>query len=1043
MPGTDAFVLGIDLGSNSLGWALIALIDGEPHHLIRAGVRVFDAGMEGDIASGREESRNLKRRQMRAQRRQTWRRARRLRKILNLLQRSGLLPADRVRSPEERQDFLNRLDGEILTSPWFAAQVKSGRYAEPQQVMPYILRARALDERLEPYFLGRALYHLAQRRGFWSNRKHAVKKDEEEGAVKEGIAELGHLMEASGARTLGEYFSRLAASEERIRCRWTGREMYKSEFEAMWFAQAKYHSEILTDSRKKEIRHAIFDQRPLWFDRNSIGKCELEIGDRRAPAYLLVSQRFRLLDKVNNLLVNGSKLTEADRAKLVEQLELYGDLTFKKVRKLLGLATHDEINLQRGGEERLPGNRTFAKFYEALGQRWLDMSREERDSLIEYVYAFENPAKLTDAAAKKWNLDAGTAAKLADISFEPDYMSHSPSAMEKLLPLLEEGKTYGEARKIAYPESFESTEEKVLLPAVQKCLTEIRNPAVMRSLTEVRKVVNAVVRQYGKPTYIRIELARDLKKSKKQRVAISENNRRNEAARAKAADKILKEAGVQPKPSDIRKALLWEECGGVCPYTGKAIPFKALFGPEPQFDLEHIIPFSVSMDDSFQNLTLCYVPENRSAKGNKTPYQAYSGNREKYEEMLERVRNFKGERTMTAAKLRRFEMDNEKLESFLADFRERQLNDTAYAATTAARYLGALYGGVNDANGEKRVYATSGQATAYFRSLWQLNGILNDGPTENGGRAKKSRADHRHHAIDAVVIGLTSAGMIKRLADAAQRAPAERRRKFASLQAPWPDFVESIRAEVDRIVVSHRVSKKVSGALHEETIYSQPKVDRKVRVRKPLASLTKNEVEEIADETVKALVLAKLNGDDPKKAFTDGKNLPCFETLDGRKIPIKRVRIKKTVPTFQLGDGRSARHVASESNHHIEIFAELDQRLNEVEWDGKIISLADAFERSKNRQPIVQRDFGKARLFKFSLCPGEVIEWGDKGSRRLMVVRAATGRQIALVPITDARRKEQMVKDGSYTRPTLDTLRRRAARKVCVGPLGDVSEAHD
>ncbi|MDE3168744.1 MAG: hypothetical protein KGL75_01270, partial [Acidobacteriota bacterium] len=112
-PYAGEFVLGIDLGSNSLGWAVMALVDGEPHHLIRAGVRVFEAGMEGDIASGREESRNLKRRQMRMQRRQTWRRSRRLRKIFRTLQRFGLLPNNPANTPQERQDLLNQLDRQI------------------------------------------------------------------------------------------------------------------------------------------------------------------------------------------------------------------------------------------------------------------------------------------------------------------------------------------------------------------------------------------------------------------------------------------------------------------------------------------------------------------------------------------------------------------------------------------------------------------------------------------------------------------------------------------------------------------------------------------------------------------------------------------------------------------------------------------------------------------------------------------------------------------------------------------------------------------
>ena len=85
----------------------------------------------------------------------------------------------------------------------------------------------------------------------------------------------------------------------------------------------------------------------------------------------------------------------------------------------------------------------------------------------------------------------------------------------------------------------------------------------------------------------------------------------------------------------------------------------------------------------------------------------------------------------------------------------------------------------------------SGQTTAYFRSLWKLNSVLNDGPSSDGGRVAKSRADHRHHAVDAVVIGLTDAGMVKRLSDAAQRAPIAGRKRFAALEGPWPNFVDT------------------------------------------------------------------------------------------------------------------------------------------------------------------------------------------------------------------------------------------------------------
>ena len=1104
------YILGIDLGSNSLGWAMIGLIDGEPAQLIRAGTRVFEAGMEGDLESGREESRNLKRREARLQRRQTRRRGRRLKKIFNLLVRFGLLPASdaadanlrleigkgsagsgclraseaadanlkleigkgsagsgclrasdaadailRLESSEGRQDFLNALDQRILASEWFKAKASSGQFPEPEQTLPYILRAAALDEPLEPYFLGRALYHLAQRRGFLSNRKQVSKKGDDEGAVKEGIAELRKAMQEAQARTLGEYFSRLGPSAERIRRRWTARDMYEKEFDSIWNAQAPHHPDLLTSERKKQVYNAIFYQRPLWFDRNTIGRCELEPGERRAPRSSFVAQRFRLLQAVNNLrlaLPNGSErpLTAGERSEIVQDLELKGDRTFAQVRKLLRLPTEARFTVEQGGERTLLGNRTTAKFYEVFGERWLEMSSEEHDLALHDVLSIQKEDALKRRGIKHWKLDEASAEKFARISPEPDYFNLSRKAIEKLLPLLEMGVTYAEARKQVYPESFESSEPEPLLPPVEMALTEIRNPAVTRSLTELRKVVNAIVRQHGKPQEVHVELARDLKKSKKQRVRISEANRANEKARAEAEKRIVAETGIkEPKPDDIRKVLLAEECHWMCPYTGRCISMRSLFGPEPQFDIEHIIPFSRSMDNSFQNLTLCYVPENRDLKGNKTPWQAYHGNPERYEAILDRVRKFGGDRRTVAAKLKRFMMGDDELEAFLEDFRNRQLNDTAYATSIAAKYLGLLYGGVNDAEGKRRVQATSGQATSYFRNLWKLNSILNDGPTTDGGYQPKSRDDHRHHAVDAVVIGLTSAAMIKRLSDAAQRAPLEHRRRFAPLEAPWPNFTDSVRAEMNKIIVSHRVSKKVSGALHEETIYSPPMgKDGEVRVRKPLAALTKPEVEKIADAGVRKLVQQKLDelgGIEPKKAFSNPGNLPRFPSSG---VVIKSARISKAVPTFTLGEGRAARHVTSESNHHVEIYAEVDGNGNEGKWDGEVVSMLEAYQRLKAGKPVVQRDFGPHARFKFSLSPGEVIECDDgKGGRSLWVSRGVasyeSGPRLLLAPLNDARKKKEILKAGLFWSPFLNPLRKLNPRKVVVSPLGEVFEAKE
>jgi CRISPR-associated endonuclease Csn1 len=174
--------------------------------------------------------------------------------------------------------------------------------------------------------------------------------------------------------------------------------MYETEFNAIWTAQAAHHPKLMTPAAKKEIERAIFFQRPLWFDPKSIGQCELEPGQRRAPAYTLIAQRFRLLQKVNDLQIElpgelPRFLTAEERGKLAEVLELQGDLFFHKkrkisgrsipsVRELFGLPKNVTFNLQRGGEGKIPGNRTTSQFYGVFGERWLEMSAAEHDKAI-------------------------------------------------------------------------------------------------------------------------------------------------------------------------------------------------------------------------------------------------------------------------------------------------------------------------------------------------------------------------------------------------------------------------------------------------------------------------------------------------------------------------------------------------------------------------------------------------------------------------------------------------------------------------------------
>ncbi|GMU94239.1 MAG: hypothetical protein AMXMBFR4_32970 [Candidatus Hydrogenedentota bacterium] len=1032
-------ILGIDLGTNSIGWALLEFEDTQPKGIVAAGVRVFEAGVEGDIQSGKDESRNKARRDKRMQRRQFDRRARRLAHVARLLQNAGLLPPGNFQDKQTLHETIAKLDQEIYQTHKGSVDGDTRLRLTLPHVLPYWLRARALDTPLAPYELGRALYHLAQRRGFLSNRKAVSKKEteEERSQVKKSIAELEQKIGDTGARTLGEYFSRIDPTEERIRERWTSRKMYLEEFERIWAAQSVHHPKILTDPFRNQLHRAIFRQRPLKPQKNLIGKCELEPGQQRAPWSSLEAQRFRLLQKVNDLQIlapDGTrrKLSDEERKALVEVLERDGDRTFAQIRKLPQFKGC-KFSHEAGGEEKLPGNRTASKLYAIFGERWFAMSESDRNRLVEDVRSIRNEEVLARRGMRVWGLDEEQAKALGAVSLQEGYCSHSKRALRKLLPAMERGESYMTALDEAYPERRLPWNAMNALPPVAHApLGELRNPMVERSLNELRKVINALVKKHGKPDRVRIELARDLKKSRKDREGIWRQNRENEKGRSKAAQRIFEELGIRDAKRDaVERVLLAEECNWECPYTGKHISIGALLGEHPQFDVEHIIPFSRCLDNSFMNKTLCYHEENRSIKQNRTPFEAYGSNPERWDEILNRVKKFRGRGGR--AKLERFRLES--TES-LDDFSTRQLNDTRYASRLASEFLGLLYGGRTDGSGTLRIQPTRGQVTAHLRNVWGLNRILGDG-------GAKSRDDHRHHAVDAVCIALTSPGTIKMLSDAARRAPLEKRRQFAQVQEPWEGFYDDIKDAIENVVVSHRVSRKVNGPLHEETIYGRGVEEGFCHVRKPLAKMSKAEVEDIVDKKVREIVKAALHEGEPKKVFSDPRKLPALETDGGSTIPIRKARIKKRLQTFALSEGHRLRHVVPAENHHMEILEVINKR-GEMKWEDVIVDRYKALQRLSKTESIVQKDHGPNKRFVMSLATGDVIELDDeRGGRRLCIVRSISKDLIAFVSINDARLKKEIIEARQWKLLRLNGVRRLNCRKCIVTPLGEIRRAND
>ena len=824
----------------------------------------------------------------------------------------------------------------------------------------------------------------------------------------------------------------------------------------IWNSQAAHYAD-LTDDKRLALRAAMFDQRPLKSQKGLIGRCELEPGKRKAPLACLEAQRFRLLQKVNDLCViqpDGEirPLDTDERAKVSEALQHEAKLTFAAIRKLLGMkksrtyGRNYAFNFEEGGEKHLIGNRTASKLADVLDEKWKEFGDERQRQLVDEMIAFESEEALARRLENGWGLEREIAVRLSDTILEQGYASHSRKALQRLLSRMEEGVPYASAKLELYGDLRVTGIELETLPARDNCdvLRALRNPAVERALSELRKVVNTLLGIYGKPSSIRVELARELKHARKRRLDQQEIIKRNEKAREDAHRKILDEMRHERycTRDNILKVRLAEECQWICPYTGKSIGMEALVGDHPQFEIEHIVPFSRCLDNSYMNKTLCHHEANR-LKGNRTPYAAFAGTSQ-WEDIVERVLRFRG-----PAARRKLDLFQAQQLPDAEDFAARQLNDTRYMSKLAADYLGLLFGGRIDALGSMRVRVSPGRVTSYLRQRWDLNSLL-------GHADAKDRADHRHHAIDALVVALTGAKEVQLLAHAAEEAEQRHdSRLFAKVdERPWDGFLDDVRAQVDTIVVSSRVNRKLNGPLHKETILSKPieakdKKGTKVaihHVRKALVKMTKQEVAAIVDDRIRAAVQEKLAalGGDPKKAFADPNNHPYLRSRDGRLIPIHKARIRKTDHPMQVGAGTSRRYVNPGSNHHLEVIAVLNESGKTVRWEGEVVSRFEAVTRRRNNEPIIRRDHGPNRKFLFSLSPGEhVMMKVDGEDEQLFRVLSISDGDNEFTLHTDARPATIRRKGGGRTRGGPEKLRKASAHKVNVSPAGEIFPASD
>ncbi len=1018
MPQKMRYRLALDLGSTSLGWAILRL-NGEtppaPVAVIKAGVRIFSDGRNPKDGS----SLAVTRREARAMRRRRDRLLKRKARMMRTLIQHGFFPQD-------------------------AAARKA-----LENVNPYGLRAKGLNEALKPEEFARALFHINQRRGFKSNRK-TDKKDNDSGALKSAIKALQAAIDPTGTdgkpRTVGELLHRRDQSGQTVRARYRqqrvekedgktridksydlyiDRAMIEAEFDALWAKQSALNPQQFNETARAELKDCLLHQRPLKPVKP--GRCTLLPDEERAPLALPSQQRFRIYQEVNHLYVlrEGLKeepLTREQRDRLVDALERNGKRSFMQIKKLLGLGGVVQFNFEDPKRQELKGNTTSAILSkkEHFGEAWFGFTPEQQDTIVMQLVSEENETRLVRWLEAETGMDEFRAEAIASAALPEGYGSLSAKALSRILPELQRDViTYDKAVLAAGFEhhshiSYAATGE--ILPALpyygeylqrhvgfgsgnstdtpEKRFGKIANPTVHIGLNQVRVVVNALIKRYGHPFEVIVEVARDLKQSQEQRKEDHErqakNQKRNERLRGEAAA-LLQMAPERVRHADIQKLILWEELSfdpadRRCPYSGVQISANMVLSD--QVEIEHILPFSQTLDDSLNNKTVAMRQANR-IKGNRTPWEALADF-----EALGWSTAAMLDRAEQMPKNKRYRFGEDGYQRWLKedkDFLARALNDTRYLSRVAREYLSLIC--------PQATRVIPGQMTAMLRRIFGLNDIL-------GLDGEKNRNDHRHHAVDACVIAVTDQSMLQRFAQASASARERQLNRLVDdMPLPWDSYRDHVARAVNHIWVSHKPDHGHEGAMHNDTAYAL--------LGNGMVSVHKT-VEGVRQKETAALKVIEFSN---AKAGARHGLQP-----DGSPRPYKGYK----------GD----------SNYCIEIV-----RNEKGKWEGEVISTFEAYQQvrlhglQRLREPSIGLS-GKPLVMRLML--DDVVRLTiDERMRTMRVATISGSGQMFMCDIHEANvdaRNRDKADPFSYSSKYAGSLQKARGRRVTISQAGELRD---
>lgn len=813
--GRGYLVLGLDPGIASCGFCLLDLTNSS---ILEMGVHLFDTPQDPktkvSLAVGRRNARSARRNNLRTKMR--------MKHCLKLLVDAGLAPVDANRN-------------------WFQSR--------PGDRPILKLRARGLDVQLNDRELAQVLYVLCRRRGYipHGEGRFSQTDDAEDRKVLKAINENTKALQSGKYRTVGEMLNAEGASRnsggDYTRCVYNAQ--IQDEVRAIFSAQRGLGNEKATKDLETAYLDCLTWEKPsLDHDEKTyglVGQCSYFPDEKRAANADISSELCRAYERLGHVVIvreDGTELTLTKRRINGYLSVLFSPSPIKKNKDCKVRYSDIRRDLDLSGNDRFKGidfddkknSEPFAPkswrclrnngVSEQLLQRFLD-DRALGDAVGEALTFASSERSLLERLSML-DLSEDETEEILGVPFTgklfKGYGSRSLKALRMLLDSFEDDgiralKEAEDSSGLLEWRLTDSGNRSTLLPPYDTYDSTCRNPVVLRAMGRMRRIVNAIIRIYGVPDEIHIELGRDLKRSNHEKAIVSQRQKKNAAANKNWSEKAGEILGIAPEEvrgSIIRKLSLREEQGEKDPYTGKTIDLERLVRDDRYCEIDHILPYSRTCDDSRANKVLVLSKSNQD-KRERTPYEWMVESGEPgapdWEEFKARV--------LATVK------DRRKVSHFLNDnldrnveqkFIDRNLNDDRYMSVAVKNYLEDTL--IFPENGKKKhVSAVSGGATGNLRWVWGLNfGKHND----------KDRSDDRHHAVDAAIIAACSETTVRKVAE----ARAKGRETFKHLcrsrlsdTQPWPTFAEDVIARRERVIPTRMVSHGVTGRVFEETLY--------------------------------------------------------------------------------------------------------------------------------------------------------------------------------------------------------------------------------